>query len=59
MKKKNLNSLQLSKATVSNLHKNEISGGLRRTDYRVCNDTYNSRERCKTNEVDFQTRPIC
>lgn len=74
MKKKNLKSLQIKKSTVSNLNKDEILAGLAiRTYYYQCGTgpetiactqggvecTYNSRERCKTNEVDYATRPIC
>ncbi|WP_433991571.1 class I lanthipeptide [Kordia algicida OT-1] len=74
MKKKNLKNLSVNKSTISNLNKNGVIGGARLTRYYyqcgtgpqtiVCTEagpecTYNSRERCKTNEVDYATRPIC
>ncbi|WP_046744485.1 hypothetical protein [Kordia zhangzhouensis] len=75
MKKKSLKSLSVKKSTISNLNKDEILAGLAiRTYYTICGTgpltiygcptngldcTYNSRERCKTNEVDGNTLPIC
>ncbi|MCH2196970.1 hypothetical protein [Kordia sp.] len=78
MKKKNLKSLDLKKATISNLNTQEISGGTiiitftieRPCPIRITKTTCsgaaecNSMDictatRCKTNEFDTETRPIC
>ena len=75
MKKKSLKNLSVRKSTISSLNKNEVKAGLAiRTYYKQCGTgpatiyscetegepcTYNSRERCKTNEVDANTIPIC
>jgi hypothetical protein len=74
MKKKNLKTLDIKKSIVSNLNKEEILAGLAILThyYTQCGTgpqtiactggilcTYNSVQRCKTNEVDYGTRPIC
>jgi len=74
MKKKNLKSLSINKSKVSNLNKEDIIAGLaiKTYYYYQCGTgpetigctggaacTYNSVQRCQTNEVDYATRPIC
>lgn len=68
MKKKSLKHLSLGKNTVSNLTKNEVSGGaITFPTFRYCQtagcgtniEGCNSREVCETIEVDRFTTPIC